>query len=144
MMEQCFKTNIYQSAVAAFLRRRSSKFLLLLTRIKDLGSEAALYTVPSIAGNDLTHLHQLVDVSGQQLKRPVHVAVALGRRLDVADAQLSSKLLRLVPAHLAFLVQVALMADQDVDHVVRQDVLTHLLVPLSHVVKGFAVGQVED
>lgn len=143
-MGQCLDTKHYQSAVAALLRRRSSEFLLLLTRVKDLGGEAALNPVPSVAGDYLTHLHQLVDVSGQQLERPVHVAVALGRRLDVADAQLSGELLCFVPTHLPVLVQVALMADQDVDHVVRQDVLAHLLVPFSHVLKGFAVGQVKD
>lgn len=137
-------TKRYQSAVAALLRRRSGEFLLLLTGVQHLGGEAALHAVPSVTGHDLAHLHQLVDVSGQQLEGPVHVAVALGRRLDVADAQLSGELLRFVPTHLAVLVQVAFVADQDVDHVVRQDVLAHLLVPFSHMLKGFAVGQVED
>ena len=75
--------------------------------------------------------------------KAVHVAVALGRRLHVADAQLGRELLRLVPAHLTILVEVALVADEDVDHVVRQDVLTHLLVPLPHMVKGLAIGEIE-
>lgn len=36
------------------------------------------------------------------------------------------------------------MADEDVDHVVRQDVLTHLLVPFPHMVEGFTIGEIKD
>lgn len=133
-----------QSAVAALLRSDGGQFLLLVRRVEDLGVEAALDAVPPVAGDDLAHLHQLVDVPGQELKGPVHVAVALGRRLHVADAELGRQLLGLVSAHLAVFVEVALVADEDVDHVVGQDVLTHLLVPLLHVLKGLTIGEVED
>ncbi|KAG7245270.1 hypothetical protein INR49_023879, partial [Caranx melampygus] len=74
--------------------------------VKDLGSETALHTIPAITGDNLSHLHQLIDVSGQQLKGPVYVAVALGRRLHVADAQICCQLLSLVSGHLAVLVKV--------------------------------------
>ena len=132
------------SAVAALLGRGPGHFLLVLGRVEHLGGEAALHPVPAVARHDLPHLHQLVDVPGQQLEGAVHVAVALGRRLHVADAQLGRQLLRLVAAHLAVLVEVALVADEDVDHVVGQDVLTHLLVPLPHMLEGLPIGQIED
>lgn len=139
---QCVDSS--KSAVAAPLGGRGNELLFVVGRVEDLAGEAALDPVPAVAGDDLPHLHQLVDVFRQQLEGPVHVAVALGRRLHVADAQLGRQMLRLVPAHHAVLVEVALVADEDVDHVVGQDVLTDLLVPLPHVVKGLAVGEVKD
>lgn len=143
MTGQCLDRKSSQSAVTALLGRRSS-YLLFVLRVEDLSGETALHSIPSIPSDDLPHLHQLVDVSGQQLEGPVHVAVALGRRLHIADAELGRQLLGLVPAYLAVLVEVALVADEDVDHVVRQDVLTHLLVPLPHMVKGLAVGEIKN
>lgn len=133
-----------QSAVAALLSSGGGQFLLFDRWVEDLGGEATLHAVPPVAGDDLTHLHELVDVPGQELKGPVHVAVALGWRLHIADAELGRQLLGLVPAHLAVFVEVTLVADEDVNHVVGQDVLTHLLVPLSYVLKGLTIGEVED
>lgn len=141
---QCLDTESSQSAVAALFSGCRSQLLFVLARVQDFGSEAALHAIPSVAGDDLPHLHQLVDVFGQQLKGAVHVAVAFGRRLHVANSQRRRQLLRLISGHPAVLVEVALVADEDVDHVVGQDVLTHLLVPLPHVVKGLAIGEVEN
>lgn len=137
-------TEIQHLAVTSLLCGCSRKFLFIVTRVEDLCSEATFDAIPAIAGDNLPHLHQLEDISSQQLECPVHVAVAFSRRLDIADSQLGGELLCLVPAHLAVLVEVALVADEYVDHVVRQDVLTHLLVPFSHMVKGLAVGEVKD
>lgn len=143
-MGQFMNTKYQQLAVAALLGGSSRKFLFVITRVEDLCSEATFNAIPAITCNDLPHLHQLEDISGQQLECPVHIAVALSRRLDVADSQIGGKLLGLIPAHLAVLVEVALVADENVDHVVGQDVLAHLLVPFSHMVKGLAVGEVKD
>ncbi len=87
---------------------------------------------------DLLHLFFISDV--HLLQGVLQLPVSLQQSLP----QLCRQLLRLVPTHLAVLVEVALVANEDVNHVVRQDVLTHLLVPLPHMVKGLAVGEIKD
>ncbi len=137
--DQLIAGGLWESAVAALFSLR-----LLLGGIKNFSSEATLDTVPAVARGDLTHLHQLINVPCEQLESTLHIAVALGRSLHVADTKFGRQLLRLVPRHLAVVAQVALVADKDVDHVMRQDVLANLSVPFPHMIEGLPVRQVEN